>query len=72
MKNLLWGRWRQAEFLPGVGVNALRVDQRRLSQSELAVPLLQRGSLVFELLNLIAEPKTSEMLGRAKQAKEEN
>lgn len=70
--HLLW-RWRpQAEFLPGVHINPLRVHQRRLNQPELAVPLLQRSSLVFKLLNLITVPKTAEMLRRAKQTKEKN
>jgi hypothetical protein len=72
VNDLLW-RWRsQAKFLPGVGVNPLRVHQRRLIQSELAVPVLQRRSLVFELLNLITVPKTLEMLRGAKQTKEED
>lgn len=72
VNHLLW-RWRpQAEFLPGVHVNPLRVHQRRLNQSELAVPLLQRSSLVFELLNLITVPKAAEVLRRANQTKEEN
>jgi|SRR6516225_1669570 hypothetical protein len=72
VNHLLWRWWSQAEFLPGVGVNPLRVHQRRLNQSELTVPLLQCGSLVFEFLNLIAVPKTPEMLRCAKQAKEES
>jgi len=72
VNHLLWGGRSQAEFLPGVRVNPLRVHQRGLIQLKLAVPLLEHGSLVLELLNLITVPQTLEMLRREKQEKKEN
>jgi hypothetical protein len=50
----------------------LRIGESRLPQAKLAIPVLERRALQFELLNLIPVPHASEMLESVEETKKKN